>query len=180
MAISAKYIGDLSGTTQPTLLTVPCNNVALAVGDFVTLFNSAQAGYLGICVTVKSILGVIVGFVNPDGTPLAAATGQVNDVSETASSDGSINALVSVSPTAVYSVVVATAPTAGTHYIGGGGDITTVTSGAQTMEVVAAGTWSGKTLLVVPFNSVTGIDQNDSTRLTCIIKESELFGVIQT
>jgi hypothetical protein len=181
-AESFKLVGDLSGNQQPMLLKVPMDNVAMCVGDSVTLFNSASAGYLGLNVTTKSILGVIQGIVNPDGTPRTASTGSVNQVSGpgTSGTDGDTYALVSVSPTAVYSVPVATAPTAGTQYIGGGADVTTVTSGAQTIEVVSAGTWSGKTCLVVPFGTKTGIDPFDSTRLRVIIKESELFGIIQT
>lgn len=184
-----KYVGDLNGSSQPVLMKVPLNNVKLSVGDAVTLFNSAQAGYLGLAVTVKSILGVLVGFVHADGRPVtpkdlpASATTTSTGptcLDLTVNADGDAYGLVSVSPTAVYSIVVATAPTAGTIYAGGGGDITTVTSGGQKMEVVSAGTWSGKTLLVVPWNSYTGIDANDATRETVVIKENELFGIIQT
>lgn len=184
MAVSLQYVGDLSGTTQPTLLKVPMNNVKMSVGDAVTLGNSAQAGYLGLAIASKSILGVVMGFVKPNGEPItpqnlpASATTTSTGptcLDLTPSADGDAHALVSVSPTAVYAIVVATAPTAGTQYIGGGGDITTITSGAQTLEVVSAGTITGKTCHVVPFGTTTGIDPDDSTRLRVMIKEQEYF-----
>jgi hypothetical protein len=189
MAISFKYVGDLNGGSHPVLVKVPMNNVKMSVGDSVVMAISAQAGYLGLSIAAKSIFGVIQGFVKPNGEPItpqnlpaSATTTSTGPVCMdlTISADGDAHALVSVSPTAVYAVPVSTAPTAGTQYVGGGGDLDAITSGAQTLEVVSAGTWSGKTLLVVPFGTTTGIDPKDSTRLRVIIKENELFGIIQT
>lgn len=189
MAVSCKYIGDLNSGSQPTFLKLPMNNVKMSVGDAVTLANSAQAGYVGLAIAAKSIIGVIQGFIFPDGTPVtpqnlpaSASTTSTGPVCMdlTINADGDAYALVNTSPTAIYSIPCSTAPTATTFYGGGGADFDAITTAAQTVEVTAAGTWSGKTWICVPFNSKTGIDANDSTRLTFMLKESELFGVIQT
>ncbi len=191
MAISAKYVGDLSGAAQPVLMRYAMNNSKMTVGDWVTCKSTGNTdGYIDIAVTAKGALGVVQGFIHADGRPVTAndagghtvlpASGGINASSVTPSADGLVFALVITSPTAVFSQVVATAPTSTTQYIGGCGDLTTLTSGAQTMEVVAAGTFAGKSLAVVPWNSLTGIDANDSTRLTVVNRENELFTATDT
>jgi hypothetical protein len=184
MAISLKYVGDLNGSSQPVLLKIPMNNVKMSIGDAVNLGNSAQAGYLGLAIDAQSLFGVIQGFVHPDGRPVtpsdlpASATTTstgVNVMDLTISADGDAHALVSVSPTAVYSVVTTTAPVAATHYSGMKANLAVITSGAQTMTIPSAATTAG--LMVIPWNSKTGLDVNDSTRLTVVIHQNEIWSV---
>lgn len=184
MAISLKYVGDLNGASQPVLMKVPMNNVKMSVGDAVCLGNSAQAGYLGLAIDAQSLFGVIQGFVyTSTGLPVTpsnlgghttTSTGAVC-LDVTPSADGLVSALVSVSPTAVYSVVTTTAPVATTYYSGMKANLAVVTSGAQTMTIPSAATTAG--LMVVPYNSATGIDANDATRLTVVIHQNEIWSV---
>jgi hypothetical protein len=167
-------------------MTVPLDNVKVSVGDVVTVANSAQAGYCGLGVAAKPVLGVLQGFVHADGTPITpqnlgghttASVGPVcNDL--TASSDGAAFAIVSVSPTAVYSVPGATTPSTTTYYGGTGCDIV-ITTGAQTVTLGTPGTTTALQAQIISYGTGTrgrrGVCEDDATRVYVILQENELF-----
>lgn len=187
MAISFKYVGDLNGSSQPVLMTVPMNNVKMSVGDVVTVANSAQAGYLGLGVAGKPVLGVLQGFVFPDGRPVtpgnlpASATTTSTGptcLDLTISADGDAFGVVSVSPTAVYSVPGATTPSTSTYYGGTGCDIV-IATGAQTLTLGTPGTTTGLQAQIIAYGTGSrgrrGVDENDASRVYAILQENELF-----
>jgi hypothetical protein len=168
-------------------MTVPLDNVKMSVGDVVTVANSAQAGYLGLGVAGKPVLGVLTGFVHSDGTPITPqnlgghTTASVGPVCDdlTASSDGAAFGQVSVSPSAVYSALAASTPSTTTYYGGTGCDIV-ITTGAQTVTLGTPGTTTALSTMIIPWGTGTrgkrGVDEADATRVNVIFTENELFG----
>jgi hypothetical protein len=184
----SKYVGDLTGANHPALLRVPLSaSVSFYVGDWISLSNSAATGYGGLPVTAKSILGVIDSFELPDGTPVTAsnlngATNLTTNMSSVlgltvSATAASIFAKVSVSPSAVYSMITSTAPVATTYYAGMETNFAVITAGLQTLTIPS--TTSDAAFYVVPFNgSKTGIDPNDKTRIFVTCVKNEMNGVI--
>ena len=186
MAISFKYVGDIAGNSKPVIMTVPMDNVKQSVGDVVTVANSAQAGYCGLGVAGSPVLGVCMGFVQPNGDAITpqnldghttASTGPTC-LDLTPSADGLAFAQVSVSPTAVYSVPGATTPSTSTYYGGTGCDIV-ITTGAQTVTLGTPGTTTALQVQIIAWGTGAagrrGVDDDDVTRVFVIIQENELF-----
>lgn len=186
MAVSFRHVGDLAGNQHSVTMTVPLDNVKISVGDVVTVANSAQAGYCGLGVAAKPVLGVVSGFVHKDGRPITpqdlgghttASTGPVC-MDLTASSDGAAFAQVEVSRTAVYSVPAASTPSTTTYYGGTGCDIV-ITTGAQTVTLGTPGTTTALSTMIIPWGTGArgkrGVDEQDPTRVYVILTENELF-----
>jgi len=186
MAISFKHVGDLNGNGEPVIMTVPLDNVKVSVGDVLTVANSAAAGYAGLGVAGKPVLGVCMGFVHANGDPVTpqnlgghttASTGPTC-LDLTVSSDGAAFAQVSVSPTAIYSVPAASTPSTSTFYGGTGCDIV-ITTGAQTVTLGTPGTTTALQTQIIAYGTGAagrrGVDDNDATRVYVTIQENELF-----
>ena len=164
------YVGSVNGTGRRLQKVLPTTSEALAVGDAVAF--STTAGTVVAATATTAIDGIIVGFVDKYGVPIAADTLAAGTAGETTKTSDSATAatdyvLIDTNPGSLYSCEVTGTATTGWNKAG----VWFLLSDKNTLNCAAGGvlsTYNATSTLAHAYSR--GLDPRDSSRVICTFK----------